>query len=87
MIWLLAHPLPPPSVFPCVVGRVHEFTDGIGKGEGGGARGAKSYDRKKAWSFINHSILSAYLYPALFAHSLPIAVLAGLLDNSCNFKE
>ncbi len=27
-----------------------------GKGEG---RGAKSYDRKKAWSSINHSILSA----------------------------
>jgi hypothetical protein len=28
-----------------------------GEGEGGG-RGAKSYDRKKAWPFINHSMLS-----------------------------
>jgi hypothetical protein len=29
---------------------------GWGGGEVGG-RGAKSYDRKKAWSSINHSIL------------------------------
>jgi hypothetical protein len=26
---------------------------------GGGGRGAESHDRKKAWSSINHSILSA----------------------------
>ncbi len=29
------------------------------RGEGGG-RGAESYDRKKAWSSINHSMLSGY---------------------------
>jgi hypothetical protein len=27
------------------------------RGEGGG-RGAESYNRKKAWSYVNHSILS-----------------------------
>jgi hypothetical protein len=26
--------------------------------EGGGVRGAESYDRKKAWSSVNRSILS-----------------------------
>ncbi len=30
--------------------------------ERGGGRGAESYDRKKAWSSINHSILSAVKY-------------------------
>ncbi len=55
-----------------------ELTDArVGvKGEGGGARGAKSYDREKAWPFINHSLLSAYLYSALFVQIIPIAVLA-----------
>jgi|LakMenEpi03Aug12_release.lakeMendotaPanAssembly.Ray.scaffolds.fasta_scaffold3664406_1 hypothetical protein len=28
-------------------------------GEGGGGRGTESYDGKKAWSSINHSILGA----------------------------
>ncbi len=28
----------------------------------GGERGAESYDRRKAWSSINHSILSAAQY-------------------------
>jgi hypothetical protein len=30
---------------------------------GGGGRGAKPYDREKAWSSINHSILSCSMYP------------------------
>jgi hypothetical protein len=33
--------------------------DNLLKGEGGGdRRGAKSYDGEKAWSSINHSVLS-----------------------------
>ncbi len=35
-----------------------ELTEGEGGGVGGGA-GAKSYDDEKAWSTMNHSILSA----------------------------
>jgi hypothetical protein len=35
-----------------------ELTDGIGGEEGGG--GAKTYDGEKAWSSINHSILSGW---------------------------
>jgi hypothetical protein len=34
-----------------------ELTDGRGVREGGGV-GAKSYDREKIWSSVNHSILS-----------------------------
>jgi hypothetical protein len=30
----------------------------MGEEKEGGGRGAKSYDRKKAWAFTNHSILS-----------------------------
>ncbi len=30
--------------------------------EGGGGRGVKSYDRKKAWASLNHSILSESMY-------------------------
>ncbi len=30
----------------------------LADGGGGGVRGAELYDRKKAWSSINHSILS-----------------------------
>ncbi len=30
----------------------------MGEGKEGGGLGAKSYDRKKAWAFTNHSILS-----------------------------
>jgi hypothetical protein len=40
--------------------------------EGGGRRGAESYDRKKVWSSINHSILSAEAYTSSEA---------GLTDN------
>jgi hypothetical protein len=58
MIWLLPHPLPSPfpaasclsfSVFLCVARERGEW--GVG--------GAKSYDGEKAWSSIDHSILSA----------------------------
>jgi hypothetical protein len=34
-----------------------------GRGREGGGRGAKSYDRKKAWSSINHSIPSDTTVP------------------------
>jgi hypothetical protein len=56
-------PRPPPSTvsklsiflsFPVRCFSV-EFTDEKG---GGGGRGAKSYEREKAWPSINHSIFS-----------------------------
>ncbi len=34
------------------------LTEEVGDWGGGGGRGAKSYDGEKAWSSINHSILS-----------------------------
>jgi hypothetical protein len=64
MIWLLLpYPSPPPLI------RIHrkiekerQLADGRGgKGDG---RGAKSYERKKAWSSINHSIPSEQLLTA-----------------------
>ncbi len=36
----------------------------------GGGRGAKSYDRRKAWPSINHLILSAVYLTTLKRHSL-----------------
>ncbi len=39
----------------------------------GGEEGAKLFDRKKAWSPINHSILSSIYYPTLCVSSLPIS--------------
>ncbi len=65
MIWLLPHPLLPTipsasclsfSVFLCGAGRVYWLG-----GMGWDGRGAKSYDGEKAWSSINHSILSAII--------------------------
>jgi hypothetical protein len=38
-----------------------QLADGIGWVEGGG--GVKSYNSEKAWSSINHSILSACMGP------------------------
>ncbi len=38
-----------------------------GEGEGEGGRGAESYDRKKAWASINHSILSDFDTCCLFS--------------------
>ncbi len=64
MIRVLAHPPPPPppvsklSLFlSLLVYRRSRFL--TGEEEGSGGRGAKSYDREKAWSSINHSLLSA----------------------------
>ncbi len=62
MIWLLALPPLPTKKL------ARRHTGGLrkryylltGEGEGGGRR-AESYDRKKAWSSINHSLLS---YPS-----------------------
>ncbi len=62
VVWLATPPLHPPnllserclsfSVFLCVCRRSSLLT-----AEEGGERGAKSYDGKKAWSSLNHSIL------------------------------
>jgi hypothetical protein len=41
-----------------------------------GGEGAKSYDSEKAWSSINHSILSAVHYPVFFAHVYMIVLTA-----------
>ncbi len=49
------------SVFLCVTGRAYRIL--TGEGEGGG-RGANTYDCKKAWPSINHSVLSASKYLA-----------------------
>ncbi len=57
--WVLPHLLPPPfsklSLFLSLHVSIGEITDRKGGREGGGAN---SYDREKAWSSINHSILS-----------------------------
>jgi hypothetical protein len=62
MIWLLPHPLPPlPSVSSTAPAthrkteKERQLSDGIEGWEGGGA---KSYDDEKAWSSVNHSVLS-----------------------------
>jgi hypothetical protein len=63
MFWLFLHHLPFP-IF-CKLDRRHtgrlrkrdNFLTGEGWGEWGEG-GAKSCDSEKAWSFINHSILS-----------------------------
>jgi hypothetical protein len=60
--WLLSHPLPSlPSASSTGrhTGRLRKCDKNL-LGEGGeGGEGAKSYDGEKAWSSINHSILSA----------------------------
>ncbi len=54
MIWLLPHPLPPFSLASCI--SFSAFMCVAGRAGRGGR--AKSYDGEKAWSSINHSILS-----------------------------
>ncbi len=44
--------------------KYRQLADGRGVGGGSGG-GAESYDRKKAWSSINHSILSGVQYHSL----------------------
>jgi hypothetical protein len=91
MIWLHLHPLPPPvSIlslilsFLCVA---FELTYGRGVGGGGGA---KSCDGKKAWSCINHSLLSAC---ASFCASFLLLLLVNLvglltaLKNPVKWKQ
>jgi len=59
------------SVFLCLAGRAYCRERG-----GGGERGAKSYDCKKAWPSINHSILSARgLRRELFVRSVVLNVM------------
>ncbi len=63
MILLLAHPIPssPVSNLDRLTHRKtkkkRQLADGRGR-EGGGGQGAEPWDRKKAWSSKNHSILS-----------------------------
>jgi hypothetical protein len=60
MIWLLAHPLTPVSQSdPRHTGRLRNRDHKLTGVVEGGLRGAGSSDRKKVWSSINHSILSA----------------------------
>jgi hypothetical protein len=58
-------PLPPPLSSQQVVSLSQSFRLSLVRAncreEGGG--GAKSYDREKTWSSIQHSILSAYTAP------------------------
>jgi hypothetical protein len=59
LIWLLAHPLSIPPLSKLERRHTGRLRDNLLKGgkRGGGGRGAKSYDDKKAWSSINHSKL------------------------------
>ncbi len=63
MIWLLAHPPPVSKLDRRHTGKLRKRDNLLlGGGRGKGGRGwarAESYDRKKAWSSRNHSILSA----------------------------
>jgi hypothetical protein len=54
----LARPPPPPP--PPPIEKERQLADGRGRGWKAGGHGAESYDRKKAWSSTNHSILSVY---------------------------
>ena len=61
-VWSLDHPLPSASclsfsVFLCVAGRAYWRERRVGGGDG-----AKSCDGEKAWSSINHSILSGWMF-------------------------
>ncbi len=66
-------PRPPPSP-PSPVSRCLSFSSflchvspvDLTDGRGGSGRGAKSYDREKAWTSINHSILSdlQHIFPS-----------------------
>jgi hypothetical protein len=58
MIWLLAHPIPLSRQFARQTGRLRKRDNLLTGGGEGGGRGVEPYDRKKAWSFINQSILS-----------------------------
>ncbi len=68
MIWLLFHPLSPSTVNRRDrrhTGKTEKEWQ-VADGRGGGA---ESYDRKKAWSSINHSILSG-LYNTMRKHCI-----------------
>jgi hypothetical protein len=70
MIWLQAPAHPLRQVRPAKhrkTEKERQLADGRRRGEGGG-RGTESYDCKKAWSSINHSILS---YRYLLNNLLP----------------
>ncbi len=65
-----------------------ELTGGVG-----GRRGAKSYDREKAWPSVNHSILSAYdeiqrrnQLCLAFLKSMELSHTAKLIDTVCNAR-
>jgi hypothetical protein len=58
-----------------------QLADGRGGG-GRGGRGAESYDRKKAWSFKNHSILSGFLLFIVFDDDIKNNTTLVVADNS-----
>jgi hypothetical protein len=51
-------PLPAEALPATLIHAEKERQVAEGKGGGGSVRGVESYDRKKAWSSINHSVLS-----------------------------
>jgi hypothetical protein len=79
MIRLPAHPLPPspPSKLPLFLSLPECRRSSLLTGEVGEVvrRGAKSYDREKAWPSINHSILSA-----LYILNFPLPLLVQYPD-------
>jgi hypothetical protein len=91
MIWLLPHPLAPLPSANCTVSLTQsscvspvELTDGDGRGRAGqGGHEAKSYDIEKAWSSINHSILSG-LETSLYFVSCSLTSLCDPLPQTIN---
>ncbi len=70
---------PPPSPSPVPVSELATYKNiekegrfADGRRGGGGGRGVDSYDRKKDWSSINHSILSDL--GRGFTNGLPVAL-------------
>ncbi len=67
LIWFIAHPLPPP---PLPSESLTNDTQDEKERQLAHGRGARSFDRKKAWSSINRSILSAFEHPFLYFQDL-----------------
>ncbi len=58
----------------------------LAAGEGGGAGGAKSYDDEKAWSSINHVILSAQNVLGVREKNCRAAVIQHRANNKFAYK-
>jgi hypothetical protein len=75
MIRLLAHPFPPRPVSTSSTSDTQEDRKRYNLMTGGeeeGGREAESYDWKKAWSSINHSIFSAASRPYFVCYFLGV---------------